>query len=578
MSLTPLPPTSAEYGLAEHLLQIQLNAPQLQITEAFNVANPGAGSHFSLFCKAVPRPNVVTVFVPASQIAQSPEDIALRGLRVDARTGLTITPGAVSLNRSSASLEVLQLKVALGNTLNHWPGTLDPDPQFIQSRPARRMLRPGYHSFCISASECIVFDRSQVHCTALVRFAGGANAAEPSGADALCAACGASEATVYCATGGAQLCADCDAAAHADHERCSLADGRLQNEFCPFHPRKRVAFYCPECRCAVCRHCKVKGAHTDAAGHLLVPIRRAYKRALRATKRTDPVIAARRALIAERRALCEAVVSELAANQERLELEIARLVEEAIEQERLIAGEKALVVKSVQAELSRKLAEMAALERSFADLRRVSGPLAFLRAANAQAEILAAMQGTTDLPLDLSLQGDLIIYGSKSSGRAFVKANRQRLGQIQRVLGEDDASHLTRWVAAFVPRFGDLCTDFEDGVALVQLLQELRPGEEPALPFDPLPETAAQKQAARRAAVAFARELGVTGDFNEETLCVRDRDATRIVALLRAVQRDLGGSSGRSSRSPRASPRPQSREGSPSRPGAGSGLAGDGWS
>jgi hypothetical protein len=414
------------------------------------------------------------------------------------------------------------------------------------------MLTPGYHSFCISPYEYIIFDRTQVHCTAFLRFPGGPNVTEPSDSDFLCAVCRAAEATVYCPTDNSQFCGECDTASHtgdrSGHERLSIVDQRLQSEFCPAHPRRLIAFYCPECRSSVCRRCKTKGGKTDADGHLLVPIKRAYNQAVRSASVPDPVIASRRAVIARKMALCSAILTELEGNQERLEFEITRIAEEAIEQERLIAGEKALAVRSVQTELSRKLAEMEALQRSLADHRRKSGPLAFLRAASTQAEEIVRMETTADLPLDLSARGE----GVKSTGRAFVQATRQRLGQLQRAMGEDEGTRLTRWVAAFVPGFKDLCTDFEDGISLIHLLQELRPGAYPSVPYPALPETPVHKRVARRAAIAFARELGITGEFCEETLC--GKDVGKIIALVRVIQRELGGTSGRSSRRAPASP------------------------
>jgi hypothetical protein len=147
-----------------------------------------------------------------------------------------------------------------------------------------------------------------------------------------------------------------------------------------------------------------------------VPISDAYAQALEATEGEDPILARRKAIIAEKLAASDKLLDEVLANETSVENEIRKIAEDAIEQARKLASDKALVIRSAQTELNRKLGEVEGLERSLLAHRKSSGPQAFLRAVDRQTAIVGTLQDTADLPPDLSVHPDLTVYGNLTVG------------------------------------------------------------------------------------------------------------------------------------------------------------------
>jgi hypothetical protein len=229
---------------------------------------------------------------------------------------------------------------------------------------------------------------------------------------------------VWCLNCAAKLCEKCDRETHAlnsvlsRHERLPIAEARARMEMCPLHPTSRVEYYCPQCQVPVCINCKLTGTHSTgpAASHVLVPIKDRYAQVLEATEQPDPILVRRKGAIATKLASSEKLLDEVLGNVETVENEIRKIGEDAVEQARKLAGEKALIVRSAQTELNRKLAELDALEKSLLAHRKKSGPQAFLRAVDRQTLIVADLKDTNDLPLDLSVRGDLTVYGNLTIG------------------------------------------------------------------------------------------------------------------------------------------------------------------
>jgi hypothetical protein len=427
MTIQALSPLSDEFGEVERLLQVQLNAPQLKVSECLDLTSAPVDAAFQSYATAMLPSNVVTAFVLASQIPQPYTEIAANGLKVDPRTGVKVTLGSFEVDRNADSLEVLVLTIALGASLNYQPPALakSADCEFLTTSPTYADVKPGYHSLCVSkTNQYIVFNPAQVKVSNFVRFAGGENIAESTEADNLCDACRAAEATVFCLNDSAKLCSACDEQSHkvnailGRHVRLPIAEARSRIERCPLHPKTRVDYYCPQCKLPVCETCKMTGNHSTGAeaSHGLIPIQDAYAQAIEATAGEDPIIVRRKTAVAEKLATSERLLDEVLANEESVETEIRKMGEESIEQAKRLAGEKALVVRSVQTELYRKLAEMDAVERSLNAHRKKSGPQAFLRAVNRQVPIVAAFQGTGDLPLDVTVHGDLTVFGNLQVG------------------------------------------------------------------------------------------------------------------------------------------------------------------
>jgi hypothetical protein len=418
---------SAEFGRIERLLQVQLNAPQLQVSECYDLTSAQVDANFNQSVKAIQPPNVVTVFVLASEVGQTPSDIAAKGLRVDPNNGLRVTLGSFEIDRSAESVNVLVLQVALGATQNHQPATLSKDApvEYLETAPTHSDLRPGYHSLSVSGSnQYVVFSPAQVNCGYLVKFAGGANLAESTELDNICDVCGQREATVFCLNCGAKMCEECDIATHQvnpvlnRHERLPLAEARALMEFCPLHPKQRVEYYCPVCKIPVCIQCKMTGSHSKGpeATHVLIPIKDAYGQALEASEQEDPILAFRTAEINKKIAAADKLLADVFSNEESVETEIKKIAEEAIEQARKLAGEKSLIIRSAKTELERKKAEIESLERSLVAHRKKSGPQAFLRAVDRHAAIVSSLNTIEDLPLDLTVHSDLTVYGNLTVG------------------------------------------------------------------------------------------------------------------------------------------------------------------
>jgi hypothetical protein len=295
----------------------------------------------------------------------------------------------------------------------------------------------------------------------------------------------------------------------------------------------------------------------------VIPIREAYVTAVDGLG--ESVLAERRAVIVARLAECSRAMDNLITAQEKLETEISQLVDDSIKLERYIAGEKTLVIRSVQTELRRKLTEMESHEASLEVLRKTGSPQAFLRAVTRQARIFDAVREPVDLPLDVSVQGDLVVYGPPTFETAFVKAERMRLTEVERESAEQVEAEILKlnlWVRSILPEFTDIRTGFDDGVTLIRLLQVIAPGRRPSLPFPALPVEAFQRMQARGVAVLFAKELGAKGLYDQAVLAAGQDNPTGIIALLTSIQQDIAGVNKERKRvvSPRKAVRAQARE------------------
>jgi hypothetical protein len=213
----------------------------------------------------------------------------------------------------------------------------------------------------------------------------------------------------------AKLCAVCHESSHSlnavlsRHERIPLIEARLLVEFCAVHPKFHVEYYCEDCYQPPCGRCKLVGSHSKGtpATHPVIPITEAYNRALEETAESPAGIVERRKAITAKLFECDVMISGVLENVTELEKQIGQTVENAVEQERTLADENTLIVGLVQTELPRTLTEMEALQNSFDDHRKKSGSHAFLRAVRQQRWILGQLADTADLPLGLTVHGDV---------------------------------------------------------------------------------------------------------------------------------------------------------------------------
>lgn len=420
--IQPLSPLGEEFGKIEYELQVQLNAPRLKVQECYDYSNSHINAQFMTFCKTMQPNNIVNVFVPTTEIQQFLTEVPTKGIKVDPKRGFRFKVGSIDIDRHAETIEVLRVAVALGNTLNYQGISTELEDNDFQSDPPSSVnLRSGYHSLCVSANgDYVVFNSAQIKTCHLVKFAGGKNLEEATSDDDICDLCGVNKATIWCVNDSAKLCHQCDDESHkgnkilSRHKRMNLTDARALMEFCPLHPDTRVEYYCSQCQVPVCLSCKMTGSHSkgSAASHPLVPIRNAYNEALEAAQHPDPVFKRRRQQIEEKIQASEIKLHSIIENAEDVESEIMRIAQQAINHTKQLAGEKALIVRSNKTELVRKLNELDSLS-SFIDVHKSSsGPLSFLRAFDRQAMIINSLQGTSDLPLDLTVEPDLTVFGS----------------------------------------------------------------------------------------------------------------------------------------------------------------------
>jgi hypothetical protein len=121
-------------------------------------------------------------------------------------------------------------------------------------------------------------------------------------------------------------------------------------------------------------------------------------------------------VIDEKLAAVDAILQDIYYNQNAVIREITRIAETAIDQARVLAGEKALAVRSAQTELRRKQQEMEAMDRCLLAHRKCSGPLIFLCASDRHSILTAKLQSTSDLPPDFTVQADLTVIGNLEVG------------------------------------------------------------------------------------------------------------------------------------------------------------------
>lgn len=423
LSLVPISNISEDFGKIEYQLQIQLNAPHLQISECYDLSNPIVSAQFMTYSKQFQPSNVVDVFVCTSDLKQLLSDIYSKGIKVDSKRGFRFRVGSFEVDRSKEVIEVVRLSIALGNPLNYQPSnsTDYEESVFLDENPSSSNLRSGYQSLCVSSEgDYIIFNSSQVKTCNLIRFRGGDNLTEVTDDGDMCESCGKNPASIWCINCGAKLCDSCDSQTHSGnkilnrHRRMPISEARAQMEFCPYHEGIHVEYYCPQCQAPVCFECKMTGSHSkgDAATHPLIPIKQAYNEALEAQRSEDPILTRRKAAITAKLADADDRIKAIQANADNVEEEIMRIATSAIEHAKSYAGEKALLVRSVKTELERKLNEISNLEHFIDAHKKTAGPLSFIRAFDRHSMLIGEMQGTSDLPGDVTVQADLSVSGS----------------------------------------------------------------------------------------------------------------------------------------------------------------------
>ena len=413
LQLVSVSPLSQEFGQIEFDLQMQLKTPKAQVTECFDLSNSHVSTHFSSFMKRQDHPNVVHVFVPTESLHQPLQEIAAKGIRVDRKRGFRFRVGSFEFDESQPTGEVVRLAIALGNTLNFQPiNTNLLDGLFTEDVPTSSNLRDDYNSLCVSGEgDYVVFHSHQVKPCHLVRF----TTVQETG-DNVCEVCGKRKAVVWCVNDSAKLCKECDHESHTGkkmferHKRIPIEDAMAAGDMCPVHGDSRVEFYCTKCKVPLCVKCKVTGSHSkgDAASHKLVSIKDAYEMAVAAASEADAVVVERERMIDEQlKKVCQKLEG-VVANEKDVEDEVMRIARTVIENAKMLAGERALLLRSMKTELERKKEELKGACEMLECHKAHSEQVLFVQAFDRYRMMVKGMK---DIQRGIDIDGDLFVHG-----------------------------------------------------------------------------------------------------------------------------------------------------------------------
>ena len=450
LQLSPLHPSSEEFGLSEYLLQLQLNAPHLVVSECYDISVKPVRDAFAECTRQLHPANLVDVFVPLSMLQQPISDIQAHGIRVNPKTGFRFQADGLPIDGTKDSYEVVHLAVALGNVYNNQKaGALLAETTFSDIAPTPSTLPIGYNSVRVSDNnEFVVFNANQINSLRLIRFAGGDNLSHDPVVKQICSECGQDNATIWCENDQCKLCAKCDEEGHqtkltSSHTRHPLKDALIHIQKCPIHPNQVIQYYCPKCHLPVCLECKVKGNHAkgEAAKHNLIDITKAYENSFTSMNKPDPTFVTREKTLKEQLRIAEAKIEEIEDVEKEVEAEITRIAARAIEESRQQASQRALAAKSIKIELLRKLEELKRQKEIIQAHHDYSEPLPFLQAFHRNQCIEREFADNQDLPqLASNIDAQLTVYG-----RLEVAPPRNSQAQLQKqqvaargIVAEDD--------------------------------------------------------------------------------------------------------------------------------------------
>ncbi|EAX98874.1 B-box zinc finger family protein [Trichomonas vaginalis G3] len=420
-TLPPIDITSEEYGYSEYLLQLQLNAPHLQISECYDLSTKQITAAFKNFCSHLTPVNVVDVFVPAASLGQPITDIASHGLRINQKNGFRFQAGAVPIDGSEETYELVHMVVALGNVYyNQKPGASITEAAFSEVEPTSSTLPIGYHSIRVSnKNEFVVFNPSQINTLRLIRLKGKENVTHDATVKHICHNCGQPNATIWCDNDSCKLCEKCDASQHktkltSGHTRHPLAEALINVQRCPVHPDTFIQYYCTKCHLPVCLQCKVRGNHSkgEFAKHHLIDLKEAYDNAVSAAIKPNQAFITREKLINQQLNAANEKLKEIQQVQINVEAEITRIAAKAIEDARQQSSARAQQVKAIRSELIRKLADLQTHKDLLAAQQKNNEPLSFVQASHFSDLFTESHINNDDLPLSASeVDADLTVYG-----------------------------------------------------------------------------------------------------------------------------------------------------------------------
>lgn len=421
MSAVQLPSSSEDFGISEFLLQMQLNAPHLVVSECYDISVKPVKDAFAQCIQQLQPANLVDVFVPVSLLQQPVSDIEAHGIRVNSKTGFRFQVGGIPIDGSKETYEVVHLAIALGKVYNNQKaGVAITETTFSDIPPTPSSIPLGYNSIRVSDNcEYVVFNSNQINTLRLIRFEGGENMSHDPAAKHICSNCGQNNATIWCENDQCKLCQKCDAEAHKTkltqgHVRKPLSEALIGVQKCPIHPDHIVQYYCPKCHLPVCLECKVKGNHSkgETAKHTLIDVSKALDAAMNSMSKPDPSFVTREKVLKEQLQIAENKIEEIEEIEKQVEAEITRIAARAIEESRQQSSSKALIAKSAKLEILRKLDELEKEKALVQAHKENSEPLKFLQAFYRNQCLEREFADNLDLPEPSdNIDARLIVYG-----------------------------------------------------------------------------------------------------------------------------------------------------------------------
>lgn len=418
--MNKIPKSSEAFITMEYQIQQILNAPRVQIIEAFDINNVQQAVNFGKFCETLQPLNVVHAFIPTTSFQQPLSDIIKNGVRISPNLPLHVCPNKIKVNKDRDFNEVIHVLVALGNTYNYQPVICDQldKAEFIQMEPKAEELPEDYDSLCVNESDFVIFQPEQIRTLHIVRFTSGETLELKHETDHKCSLCG-EPATIWCTNCAAKLCEKCEQESHngnkllENHKRVPISDAYTQMTDCPFHPGVKVEHFCFQCQLPVCLECKMSGTHSfgSASKHTLVPLRDAYTAACKHTETEDRIYIRRRKALNEKKDDLTKRLKDVIQNQKTVEARIMKVAEDAIFSLRQQSGERAIKLRSALSEIDRKLKEIVEREEFLNTQKEYSDPVTFIKGSCIHDRLLQELKHDDDLPLDCDIEGDLCLTG-----------------------------------------------------------------------------------------------------------------------------------------------------------------------
>eukprot|EP01112_Ceratiomyxa_fruticulosa_P001217 TRINITY_DN1121_c0_g2_i1.p1 TRINITY_DN1121_c0_g2~~TRINITY_DN1121_c0_g2_i1.p1 ORF type:complete len:764 (-),score=147.66 TRINITY_DN1121_c0_g2_i1:176-2467(-) len=424
---TPLSHLAPEFGTIEYLLQLSLQSPSATVTHVWSLASPHVTIQFE---RRVTGLLVLDSWVEAARLHDhnSVADLAQRGFKFPPQ-GMVFPTGSILLKslqkgglRGKRTYEFVLCKIGVGRSYcieDSAPTTKPFIPEGYDSlylHKSEEILEREYPELKNSKyyHEYVLVDPAQVLPAFLVQFQYDPDEDE-SRKIPICESCETRPATRFCRSDNARLCDYCDETVHSAnklvsrHVRVPIYEQPQGFGNCAQHLTQTVEFFCPHCQIAVCVHCKMVGSHSagEAASHKLIPINDAYRQAVGAAERDDPLMDGRKQGILTQLSLLDQRLKEINQNSQEIEERIYAMLRDALFQLQQETQKKLAVLLGEELELRRQLEQMDWLEGFLRLNRQMLPPTQFLSSWNRHSQLRSDMHGFAHARAQLDVYPDI---------------------------------------------------------------------------------------------------------------------------------------------------------------------------